>query len=122
MIEYNQEFINENGLLLVRLSGTFPNDLLRSGQNLFQPLVDECQAQNCKMALIDARKLQVYFSTMAIFHAGEDAAVLSKLGLRVAIVARMDMIDSFFQDVAFNRGGNIGVFTDMEAAREWLQR
>ena len=122
MVEYNQEFHNEDGLLLVRLSGTFPKELLRSGQNLFQPLIDECQAQNCKMALIDARKLLVYFSTMAIFHAGEDAAVLGRLGLRVAIVARLDMIDSFFEDVAFNRGGNIGVFTDMGAARDWLQR
>lgn len=121
MSDYNQEFQYEDGLLVVRLSGTFPNELLRSGQNLFQPLIEECQAHNCKLALIDARNLQVYFSTMAIFHAGEDAAALSSFGLRVAIVAREDMIDSFFEDVAFNRGGNIGVFTDTDAARDWLE-
>lgn len=120
MNDYNQEFHLEDSLLLVRLSGTFPKALLLSEQNLFQPLIDESLKQKSKLALIDARDLQVRFSTMEIFHAGEDAAVLSRHGLRVAIVAREDIIDPFFEDVAFNRGGNIGVFTDMDAARNWL--
>ncbi|MGW8247374.1 MAG: hypothetical protein ACWGOV_04615 [Acidiferrobacterales bacterium] len=122
MSDYNQEFQHKDGVLLVKLSGTFPNELLRSEGNLFQPLIDECQAHNYKLALIDARNLQVHFSTISIFRAGEDAAVLSTFGLRVAIVAREDMIDSFFEDVAFNRGGNVGVFTDMDTARIWLQK
>jgi len=122
MKDYKEEFQYEDSMLLVRLSGTFPNELLGSGANLFQPLIDECQSHHCKLALIDARNLRVNFSTMAIFHAGEDAAVLSQFGLRVAIVAREEMIDSFFEDVAFNRGGNIGVFTDVDAARDWLHR
>jgi len=122
MSDYNQEFKIEEGLLLVRLSGTFPNELLRSEQNLFQPLIDESLALNCKSVLIDATRLQVTFSTMAIFRAGEDVAVLSSFGLRVAIVTREEIIDPFFEDVAFNRGGTVGVFTDMDTARDWLKQ
>jgi hypothetical protein len=118
---YIEDFRYENGVVHVRLWGTFPNELLNSGKNLFQPLVDECLAHNCKNALIDARDLQVNFSTMAIFQAGEDAAAISNGGLHVAILAREDMLDPLFEDVAFNRGGNIGVFTDMNAALAWLQ-
>ena len=121
MNDYKQEFQFENDVLIVRLSGTFPNEMLRSDQNLFQPLIDECKNYDCKFALIDARNLHVNFSTMATFRAGEDAAVLSRFGFRVAIVAREDMLDPFFEDVAFNRGGNVGVFTDIDTARNWLQ-
>jgi len=32
------------------------------------------------------------------------------------------MIDPFFADDAFNRGGHIGIFTDIDNARYWLQR
>ena len=121
MDDYKQEFKFDNGVLIVRLSGTFPNALLRSEQNLFQPLIDECETQNCKLALVDARNLHVNFSTMSIFRAGEDAAALNRFGFRVALVAREDMLDPFFADVAFNRGGNVGVFTDIDTARTWLQ-
>ena len=121
MNDYRQEFNFENGVLIVRLSGTFPNELLRSEQNLFQPLIDECETRNCKLALVDARNLHVNFSTMSIFRSGEDAAVLNRFGVRVALVAREDMLDPFFEDVAFNRGGNVGVFTDIDTARTWLQ-
>ncbi len=52
---------------------------------------------------------------------GRDAAFLAHLGLHVALVARKNMIDPFFYDVSFNRGGSIGVFTDMDAALAWLK-
>jgi hypothetical protein len=122
MGEYNEDFRVVNGVLHVGLSGKFPNELLRSGANLFQPLIDACSQYGCKAALVDARDLQVDFDTMALLQAGEDAASLTHVGLRVAMVAREDMVDRFFADVAYNRGGVIGVFTDVDAARDWLER
>jgi hypothetical protein len=119
---YNEEFRVKDGVLNVHLSGTFPKELLYAGQNLFQPLIDECLAHNCKHALIDARDLHVNLSTMAIFQAGEDAATLTRIGLRVAFLAREDMLDPFFEHVAFNRGGNVGVFLDKETALDWLEK
>jgi hypothetical protein len=119
---YNEDFRVEDGVLHVRLSGKFPNKLLNKGQNLFQPLIDACLAHNLKKALIDARDLHVDFGTAALFQAGEDAAFLARIGLRIALVAREDMRDPFFDNVVVNRGGNAGVFTDMDSARDWLQR
>lgn len=121
MDEYNVEFHLQGSMMYVRLSGRFPNELLGEKKNAFQPLVDACSAQGCTKALLDARDLRVDFSTMELLAIGTDAASLRKLGLRVAFLAREDMIDPFFDDVAFNRGGIIGVFTDMNAATDWLE-
>ena len=118
---YNVDFRFEDGVLLVHLSGKFPNEMLNEGKNLFLPLVDACLAQKCKQALVDARDLQVDFDTMALFQAGKDAAFLTRVGLRIALLAREDMIDPVFKDVASNRGAEIGVFTDIDTARAWLQ-
>jgi hypothetical protein len=121
MNRYKEDFRLEDGVLHVRLSGEFPEELLRSGKNLFQPLIDACATHECKKAVVDARELQAHFSTMTLFRAGEDAAFLARVGVRIALLAREDMVDPFFGDVVTNRGGDVGVFTDMDAARAWLQ-
>lgn len=121
MSGYTENFRVESGTVCVRLSGHFPNELLREAKNLFQPLIEACSAQECKKALIDATDLEADLGTMGLFRAGQDAAALTFLGLRVAIVAKEAMVDRFFEDVAANRGGNIRVFTDMDAARDWLR-
>jgi hypothetical protein len=122
MTEYSEDFQVVNGVLHVRLSGKFPKELLLSGNNAFQPLIDDCSKRGCKKALVDARDLQIDLGTMGLFRTAEDAAFLTRIGLRVALVAREDMLDRFFDDVAYNRGGLIRVFTDVSAARSWLER
>jgi hypothetical protein len=122
MSDYIEKFQVEDGILHVRLSGTFPNELLSSGKNLFQPLIDACATHNCKKALIDARELRVNFNTMAMFQAGTDAAFLARVGLRIALLAREDTLDRFFENVIYNRSGDIRVFTDMDSASDWLRR
>jgi len=119
---YKEDFRFEDGVLHVHLSGKFPNELLGRAENVFQPLIDACSAHNCKRALIDARDLQVDFDTVAMFQAGEDAAFLNRLGLRIALLSREDMLDPFFANVVSNRGGDVGIFTDMDSALDWLQR
>lgn len=121
MNEYKENFKFEDGVLHVCLSGKFPNELLLEEKNLFQPLIDACSTHNCKKALIDARDLQVDFGIMALFQAGEDAAFLTRIGLRIALLAREDMVSTFFENVVYNRGGDIGIFTDMNSAQEWLE-
>ena len=103
-----------------RLSGTYPNERLVSRENLFKPLVDECKRQNCREAIVDARQLQVDFDTVALFRAGVDAAALHEFGLRVALIAREDMISSFFDDVTRNRAAQVQVFTNLESAQTWI--
>jgi len=122
MNRYFQDFRFENGVLYVHLSGEFPNELLRKNINIFQTLIDECANHNCKKALIDARDLQVNFGTMDLFQTGEDAAILASMGLRIGFIARKDMLDPFFDNVSHNRGGQVGIFTDIDSARDWIQR
>lgn len=122
MNQYNEDFRLEDGVLHVRLTGTFPDELLHSGHNLFQPLIDACSNHDCRRALIDARGLTVAMDTAGLFQAGKDVVSLTKMGITVAIIAREDMLDPFFETVAANRGGTVRVFTEMDTARAWLER
>jgi hypothetical protein len=122
MGKYNEDFRFEDGALSVSLSGDFPNELLHKGTNLFQPLADACAAHRCQKALIDARGLHVDLGTLGLFRAAEDLASMTRMGLHIAILATEDMLDPFFEDVASNRGGIVGVFTKMDTALEWLEK
>jgi hypothetical protein len=117
---YSQEFHVQDGVVHARLSGTFPNERLAHRENLFQPLIEFCNKNNCRMAIVDARELQVDFNIPALFRAGVDAASMNKFGLCVALVARKDMLSSFFEDVTRNRGARVEVFTEMDRAWTWV--
>jgi hypothetical protein len=118
---YHQRFQIKEGVLHVRLSGEFPDELLQKLENLFQPLIDACSEYHCKKVLIDARNLNVDFDTLTLFRSGKDAATLADIGLRVALLARKDMLDPFFDDVASNRSGHVCIFTHMGSALDWLK-
>ena len=122
MNEFNVDFRFEDGLLYVSLCGKYPKESFLSPKNLFQPLIDACSTHQCRKALVDAREMQANFATLELYRAGLDAVSLTDAGLRVALLAREDMRDPFFDTVVSNRAGVIGVFTDMGAARAWLQR
>jgi hypothetical protein len=108
-------------VLCVHLSGVYVNEHLAKAGNLFQPLIDAYSAHGCRGALIDARDLQVRFDTLALYRAGDDAAFRSLVGLRVALLAREDRLNRFFDTVVYNRRGSVRVFTDMDIDRDWLQ-
>lgn len=120
MERFEQQFRVDGGVVHVRLSGVFPNERLSTQENLFKPLVDACKQANCREVIVDARELQVEFDTLAMFRAGVDAASLNEFGLRVALIARKDMLSSFFDDVTFNRAAPVRVFMDLESAQLWV--
>jgi hypothetical protein len=122
MNEYNEKFEVRNDVLHVHLSGVFPHELLQEYKNIFDPLIDACINYGCNKALVDARELKVDFDTLTLYQVAEDAAHLAQVDLRVALLAREDMIDPFFADVAYNRGALIGIFTDVSAATDWLHK
>lgn len=122
MKRYDQEFHVEDAILHVRLAGEFPHERLALEENLFKPLIDRCRQENCCEAIVDARELQVGFNTAALFRVGVDAAAMNSFGLRVALLARADMIDSFFDDVTHNRGAPVKVFTDLADASSWVRQ
>ena len=121
MDNYHQEFQLIDNILHVRLSGKFPEGIMNTNNNVFQQLIDECNNKSITKTIIDICDLDINLNLMELFKAGEDAALLSRQGLNMALVARKETIDSFFYDVAYNRGGMVNVFNDKGAALEWLQ-
>jgi hypothetical protein len=121
MERYEQQFRVEGGVMHVRLSGVYPKQRLASDENLFKPLIDACKQQNCHEAIVDARELKVEFDTLGLFRAGVDAASLNEFRLHVALIAREDMLSSFFDDVTYNRAAQVRVFTNLESAQVWLR-
>ena len=117
---FTQEFHAEQDVMHVRVAGTFPKAILESKGNIFQPLIEACEQANCRIALIDLRELQVDINTLEVFRAGVDAALASRLGLRLAFVAREETLDPFFENVVTNRGARVEVFTEMEDAMRWV--
>jgi hypothetical protein len=120
MDNFNQEYRLIENVMHIRLSGKFPHVIMNSSGNVFQLLIDECTNKKCNKVLIDICDLEINLSTLELLRAGKDAASLNKLGLQLALVARKETISTFFDDVAFNRGGRVRVFTDKEGALEWL--
>src|SRR5215472_3228570 len=121
MNDYKVEFKLEGSVLHVRVSGQFPYEKLEQPGNAFQRLIDACVASQRNKILLDSRELQAKFSTIQVFRAGNDAVSLTAAGIWLAIVTRKDLRDPFFDDVVANRGGRVGVFMDINAARDWLE-
>src|SRR5215831_7683114 len=122
MNDYKVEFKLEESFLYVRVSGQFPNEKLEQPGNAFQRFIDACLTCQRNKILIDSRELQAHLSTTQLFRAGTDAVSLTSAGIWLALLTRKDLRDPFFEDVVANRGGHIGVFMDINAARNWLDR
>jgi len=122
MNQYTREIHAQDGVVHLRLKGRYPNEHLRQEQNVFTALIDACEQNHCQKAVIDARDLEVDFNTLEYFRAGVDASELHRYGLRLALVAREEMISSFFDDVIHNRGVAVRVFTDLESASTWVRK
>ena len=119
-VQFKQEFRVKDGVMHLRLVGKLPNELLRGEQNVFLPLIKLCEESRCQKAVIDSRDLEVDLDTLEIFRAGVDASDLTRYGMRIALVAREEMMSSFFDDVIHNRAAPVQVFTDLDAAGTWL--
>jgi hypothetical protein len=119
--QFRQEFRVKEGVMHLRLAGRLPNEVLHGELNVFTPLINLCEESQCQQVVIDSRDLEVDLDTLEIFRAGVDASDLTRHGLRIALVARQEMMSSFFDDVIHNRAAPVRVFTDPDAAATWLR-
>lgn len=114
-----------NGLILIVLRGAID-----------KAAIDETRAEaarlakqwNCFNVLADLREAGSAVSTMDIFELPQSTAeLLAAQGLSVhrfkrALVVGREIGDpTFFEAVSFNRGQNVRLFLDMEAAKQWLR-
>ena len=92
--------------------------------NTLESILGIREARGISRVLIDATAVESYPATLSIFDFGGQAAdSLRGKGIKIAVVVAATKIEEtgFFQTVARNRGGNIGVFESSDDALTWLK-
>ncbi len=109
----------EPGLIGFDLEGEMTLDRLLA---VGQAIADTCSARKAGRALADARRMTGDLSITEWYQLGS-AFEATWPGVRLAIVDRADRLlpDRFLQTTARNRGINVLVFDDLQAALDWLR-
>jgi len=113
-------FRDEKRFVWARFNGTWNLDELPA---LLESIRKECAARKCALLMIDLLVLQNgEISTFERYKMGMAAASLAGGVGRMAALARPDQIDPrrFGETVARNRGMNIRIFSEVQAALDWL--
>jgi hypothetical protein len=103
--------------LRVTLSGpAMRGDLLR----LLERVFTETKSHDIWRVLVDLTSLATPVGTFEKYQLGTEFARGADRRLTMAVVARSELVDHFFETVARNRGGAVAVFTEEAAALHWL--
>jgi hypothetical protein len=121
-MDFELDFTQGEDYLFVSVAGE------RTADNVLKitmAIMSECEQTGLDRVLVDVRALAGALLTMNAYELPADEYPRirdSNILKKAAILDREDAIErgKFFETVARNRGFNIGVFTDMESAREWL--
>ena len=108
-----------SGYLAARFSGAGPPG---AASHRFGLIAEHCKRTKNNKLLIDATEFNVKISTVDRFLLGERSLIFAVYRLKVAFVCTPEQIDpeKFGALVAQNRGVTVEVFTDFQAAEEWL--
>jgi len=87
-------------------------------------LFDRVQAESEKRGhhgvILDVTRISGTIPLMDMFVLGEHCSQVWKLSFRVALIPPEGGVYSFFENVACNRGVQVAVVSDYEAAMGWL--
>lgn len=121
---FNVEYDEENDCVVFTLEGRFD---LESAGVYASEMSRVLAAHDCKRLLNDFRGAEMRLSTMDTLNLQK---VVNEIfaeagvgrGLRRAAVVPKEAADIplFFETVAANRGDNVRIFADMDAAMDWL--
>ena len=108
-----------NGYLAVRFTGAGDTE---EAWRQFGQIAEYCKRTNKNKLLIDFTGANVKISFADRYFLGDNARIFAQYRLTVAAVERPERIDpkKFGELVAQNRGVNVRVFSDTQAAKEWL--
>jgi len=114
------EFQREPNLLVVVTAG--PRTPPAERREFFAAVAAEARRIGVSRVLVDSRNSASGLSTMDRYQYGELIAEQLR-GFRAAFLLGEELTDRerFGETVAVNRGGDIRVFTDVAAARAWLE-
>jgi hypothetical protein len=90
----------------------------------FESIAEHCKRTNNDKLLIDSTGYDVKVSVVDRFFLGTSLQIFAGHRIKVAFVCRPEQLDArrFGRLVAENRGVTAEVFTDFQAAEEWLLR
>jgi hypothetical protein len=88
----------------------------------FESIAEHSKRTNNDKLLIDTTRYDVKASVVDRFFVGTSLQIFASHSIKVAVVCRPEQLDArrFGRLVADNRGVTIEVFTDFQAAEEWL--
>lgn len=101
--------------IAARGPGTRAN-LLRT----LQRVIVETKAQEIWRVLFDATGMEARVGSFDKYEIGVELARAADRRMKLAVTARPEAVDHFFETVARNRGGAVRVFTDESTALHWL--
>jgi hypothetical protein len=107
----------EGGYLRVTLCGPAMQGVLL---RLLERVIAETKERDIWRVLVDLMAVQKPVGVLEKYQLGTEFARVADRRLTVAVVARAELVDHFFETVARNRGGAVTVFTEEPAALHWL--
>jgi hypothetical protein len=110
--------VEEDGILRFALKGPGTH------ANLIQAAAtinSETKAREVWNVLCDTTAITAAPGAFEKFEAGVELARGADRRMKMAVVARLEVIDYIFENVARNRGVSVAVFRDEVAAMQWLK-
>jgi hypothetical protein len=83
-------------------------------------VIAETKSRNIWRVLCDASALAAPVGTSEKFEIGVELARAADRRMIMAVFARAELVDYFFETVARNRGASVRVFTHESTALQWL--
>ncbi|MCF8382013.1 MAG: hypothetical protein K9G39_00220 [Chlorobium sp.] len=119
-IRYTTKIYGE--LLLVKASGF--DESLADVEDYAQGVIEACLQHGATLVLCDETALEYRLGTVDTYEAGKFLSAHAPKVARIAIVYNPAFIADaqFFENVVVNRGLILGMFTDLESARNWLMK
>lgn len=115
------EITKAEGYLQLTFSGPFSP---AGAQESIDAMVNACASEGCPKVLFDCRPMTGDLTVSDRFETGTYGASKIPGHVKIAMLGREDQIsaDNFFETVARNRGVNVTVFTEIDAALAWLEK
>jgi hypothetical protein len=110
---------DKGSYLLIEFFGEFS---VETGKRCVDQMMEACLEHHRSRVLLDCRRMTGSMSVISRFQVAEYGAFSLDFLARFALVNRDDVLlpDKFVENVAINRGMDLKIFTDFDAAEQWL--
>ena len=93
---------------------------LKWALSLLHEFADVCKRDHWEKALVDGMLLDGPISIWDRYQLGEEYVRVIGPKIKVALVAKRELIDLTMENVVVNRAGKFKVFHEMDSALKWL--